>query len=496
MTTGWHSLPLELRWMIFREIRLVLFLSPEWREGRQLFTALPLVSREFHSWFRHINFVFITLDQNRLDEFQRIVIKRKKRRRYVQSITLRVHLPENDSNSHGAFEGSAAAHINKAVFLNTVHKFMDIMAAWKTQKKTLLTPEYLRTKLHLEVVSPSDTRFRQLRAVSSAPARELGQHDTHPDPGQISSAEECSERREGGSLAQGAGGSSPRKFARAPVFDDLIVSRCDPHYISLEFLDEFISQGMPFLKSFFNKGWELPKIIGERHDRERFFEMSGILRRNRVRSLGRFHASSFSYNSDGTHPHGRALGTPNRIILNYTMIATGLRFCDLSSLVDGGLLIAQLSLGEMHFPELECLILSSGLMAASVFQHNETLFKLFFLAVVSTEFMPKMKVLDLSAVKSQDRLQVRIVPVKTTETRHRHVGIAWYSTWLGLENLMDAFAQTRKECLKTLWHLAIWREEQMKPAEDQRPGHVAGYHRLHYQMKRKYERINASVSTM
>lgn len=106
------------------------------------------------------------------------------------------------------------------------------------------------------------------------------------------------------------------------------------------------------------------------------------------------------------------------------------------------------------------------------------------LAVFSLECMPKLKVLNLWSGNAQDQLLFRLVPLLSNKG-DQQVLIAWSSTWLGSDDLVNSFSQLRQRCLKASWQLTVWREDKMKPAEDKTPGLVDGYHRLPWRMKRK-----------
>ncbi|KAK2056437.1 F-box domain-containing protein [Colletotrichum caudatum] len=155
MATDWYSLPLEVRWVVRDGIKSLCQSNVTDIPRHQL----PLVCREWHSWFAHENFRLLVLDQDRLDDFVKFVVSNEARREYVQRIVLRIRLPDYDCPACDEEEDEATALANDELFINVVGRFTAIMSAWpKREHNSGVT-------LDLGVYSPSDGRhgFRDYR---------------------------------------------------------------------------------------------------------------------------------------------------------------------------------------------------------------------------------------------------------------------------------------------------------------------------------------------
>lgn len=479
---GWPRLPIELRRMIVLQIYRVLC-KDKWNDdSEQLQTPLPLVCREFHHYFAHLNFRVLILDQHRLEEFERILSDNEIRQPFVERIYLRVRLPWNEEEGEGgdALEESVSSRANKAVFLETVHNLMTIMSRWKERRLSIqvdgITIRHASKvggiKLHLGATWPSTAR--ELSTISPAPAHEFDQHST-----QSSEIE---------SLATlGAAPGSHRKFAKAPIFDGLTILRSHPRCISLSFLDQLISEGMPRLKKFQYQSWDILQIVADQRYRDECFRVLDILRRIKVRSLDLFDNSSISF-----YPHGTADPFLFSDGFNYALLATGLRFCCMSSFDDSTNLLTHLD--NLYFTELECLVLKSHLLTGSGLYHDPPdLVALLGIAIFRLEDMPKLKVLDVWKGDAEYMFLVRIVPL-TRKLPDRRVAIAWYSNWLEDDDLAEPFEKLRQISLTVRWRTVFWREHNMEPAKNQRQRHNANYSVVHRRIKRIGKRLSSSPS--
>ncbi|KAH7347737.1 hypothetical protein B0T11DRAFT_144028 [Plectosphaerella cucumerina] len=162
--TGWHDLPVEIRWMMFDYIKE---LAQLWPSNDPPYPQLPRVSREWNYHFAHTNFRVLVLDQDRLDDFKKIISNNKSRRKHVESIFLWVKLPEYDCDVCQTAEDYNTSLQNTEIFVQAVHKLFSIMSTW--------TRPQLRLKkgiaLEIGAYSPSDGQhgFRDCRLFKQFP---------------------------------------------------------------------------------------------------------------------------------------------------------------------------------------------------------------------------------------------------------------------------------------------------------------------------------------
>lgn len=152
---GWNNLPRELRWLIVDYIRT--FMVP-WPTYKPPYSGLSLVSREWHGYFSHEVFRIIVLDQDRLDDFAKLVGTNKQRQTYVNRFVLRIKLPEYDCSVCQVPEDPTTTRANDIIFINTLRRFMAIISTWEADSGD-------DVELDLGVYSPSDCRhgFRDCR---------------------------------------------------------------------------------------------------------------------------------------------------------------------------------------------------------------------------------------------------------------------------------------------------------------------------------------------
>jgi uncharacterized protein DUF6546 len=482
MEIRWSSLPVEIRRMIVSQMFQIVY-KDRWNNDdvEPPYTSLPLVCREFYHYFAHINFRVLVLDQHRLGEFERIVLASEMRQQYVELIYLRARLPWSETEAEDALEESAACRANETAFLETVHDFMAIMSRWKKiclsdnveGIKIRLSNKVGGIKLHLGAIWPSPER--EVAPISLTPAQEFDLHST-----------QGFEARSLHVATLSAAPGSQRAYAPAPIFDGFAILRSHPRCISPGFLDQLISEGMPRLKNFQYQPWDVLQIVANQRYRDECFRVLDVLHRNKVCSLGLFYDSSISF-----HPH--TLG-PSLLDSGfyYAMLATGLRFCCMSSFDDSTNFLTYI--GDLYFPELECLVLKSSLLSGSGFHLDPPdLVKILALVIFSLKDMPKLKVLDIWKRDAEHMFLVRIVPL-TRKLPNRNVAIVWYSNWLTDDDLVEPFEKLRQISLSVRWRPFFWREQNMEPAKDQRQWHRANYSGVHRRIKRVGRRLLSSLS--
>jgi hypothetical protein len=92
---------------------------------------LSLVWREWHGWFLHENFRLLVLDQERLDDFERLVSNNESRRDYVEHIVLHIKLPVySTSTPAGRDDEEEDDEVTALVFPRTLQRFMAIVSTW------------------------------------------------------------------------------------------------------------------------------------------------------------------------------------------------------------------------------------------------------------------------------------------------------------------------------------------------------------------------------
>ncbi|KAH6677912.1 hypothetical protein F5X68DRAFT_36923 [Plectosphaerella plurivora] len=470
--TGWPSLPPELRLIIVNDIQSDLDRSFA-RHQKPPHSPLPLISREFHSCFPYVNFRTITLDQGRLNDFRQIFQRSRARQGAVQRIFLRVLVPE--TNDEDAVEGSGTPSANKIVFLDTMHEFMHIISYWGLRKKEESRHpnlKYYRIPLHLEVSPPTlapdliqhgtvDTRT--VSELEPLPYVPLNSH--HPRVPQ-----RC-----------------PRVFSPGRNFDSLVVSRCDPHYISKQFLEQFMRQALPYLRSFHSEEWDIHEILSDQRRKEDCFEILGVLRERGIPNISLLQDSSVSF---GPYNTANIIHT-GAAEWNHAMLATGLRFCCMTSFTDCTSFLMQSGFSNLHFPELECLVLSSDLMSLD----DQIISMVLLRAIYSMRRMPKMKILDLWYGHARKRFLLRIVPVRRgppdmEEKRHiQEIAVAWRSTRHSEQDIWRMFEGSLLNRLLQPISVTIWKGgDKIKRAENLPKGHAGNYHRLHQRMMHGYRK--------
>ncbi|KAK0668656.1 hypothetical protein QBC41DRAFT_225771 [Cercophora samala] len=140
--------------------------SPGWRVVRPAKhrSGYSAVNREFQHFFEGVNFAYLELSQNDVQEFGRITAGQNiYRLNYVRRLWLRVILPTYDCDACQKPEDSLTRANNNAVFTRALVLLLDILSRWK--KKDMLQPQQVSKGMILELSaqSPSDAQHSFLR---------------------------------------------------------------------------------------------------------------------------------------------------------------------------------------------------------------------------------------------------------------------------------------------------------------------------------------------
>lgn len=270
---GWNNLPVELRWMIVDHIREF---SRSWKSVNPPNPQLPLVCREWQAYFGHDNFEFLFLDQDRLDDFERLIHCNLPRRQYVCNIILRVKLPEYDCTVCQKREDAETVRQNDMIFISTLQKLFSLLSTWQDSKQGI--------RLDIGAYSPSDGQhgFRDARISSGytcgAGRKVYERHhiskatleDTVTCPGWQRALEGKqalmpAKRRLLATLGNLAAphfdnlsSNNRTQFAAAPLVRQLIIQRHYYRHISKDFLVEIFRQALPNLVVFRSETWVHP----------------------------------------------------------------------------------------------------------------------------------------------------------------------------------------------------------------------------------------------
>ncbi|KAM0328491.1 hypothetical protein ACHAQA_004898 [Verticillium albo-atrum] len=293
MPSGWNSLPLELRWKVRDDIRD--FIHP-WPATDPPCPQLPLVCREWQTWFSHENFRLLVLDQDRLDDFARFVGNNEPRRHYIERIVLRIRLQDYDCPACDEEEDEATIHANDLIFMNTLQRFMAIVSTW--------TGSNMKPGITLDIgaYSPSDGRhgFRDCRfsqeyrygasqnvydehsaalrrafvaddGQSSCPGWNRHCYGEHPTPLKASKkrllatlGDPRHQHFDEVFMELHDGQMRLRGIAHAPIINSLVLRRHYYRQISPFVLGCLIRRGFPNLQSFCHERWTRPDHAEER----------------------------------------------------------------------------------------------------------------------------------------------------------------------------------------------------------------------------------------
>ncbi|KAL7943326.1 hypothetical protein V8C42DRAFT_104380 [Trichoderma barbatum] len=149
---SWQYLPPEIRLMI---LETLLRLPYKWSGGRRRRrnhrnSTYAAVSREWHLFFETYQFKALTLHQDDLEDFDRIV--RGHRRMDVKFIWLRLELPEYGCNSCRRRESPNEVRVNERLFTNAVWNLFSILSSWGKEGDRGVGQIILQLSAH----SPSD----------------------------------------------------------------------------------------------------------------------------------------------------------------------------------------------------------------------------------------------------------------------------------------------------------------------------------------------------
>ncbi|KAL2757226.1 hypothetical protein ACRALDRAFT_1067871 [Sodiomyces alcalophilus JCM 7366] len=494
----WNQLPLEVRWIIVDYIRS--FVYP-WPTTDPPYPQLPLVCREWHGYFSHENFRLLVLDQDRLDDFERLVSDNKPRRNYVRRIILRIRLPEYDCTVCETAEDDAAARTNDIVFMNTLQKFMAIISRWKRHEGNGI-------ELDIGAYSPSDGRhgFRDCRFSegyrygasqdvyehhAAALRRAMADQDD-PCPGwsrmcdgehllpplaskkRLLATLGCTEsphfREVFTTCCKRNGPRRLKGFCPAPIVRSLVIRRHYYRHISPPVLGHFIGQALPNLQSFRHEAWIHPG----RHTVARFWtEYRAVLKAlpSTLDEFSLFYESNallqYDWHSIWLRPGARYQRhfVGRRLGLAIAALATRLKsFCGTFAVKAEDFFSAP---GNLHYPRLEHLVLTSQLLQQRRVPGHASVFVDLLVAAGRTAFlrMPNLKALILWDGDTSNGFLMRFF-----YTEDRHPAIDWHSTWNIEGELSEALTRLSYEISEAQPHKLLTVARKVYTPEDVVPG--------------------------
>lgn len=394
MPGGWQSLPLEIRWMIRDHIRSLMH---QWYVSDLPRPQLSLVCREWHGWFLHENFRLLVLDQDRLDDFERLVSNNESRRDYVEHIILRAKLPVYSTPAGRDDEEEddpVTACATDLDFPRTLQRFMAIVSTWAPfENRRGIT-------LYLEADSPYD-----------------GRHCLFTD-------------KNGGRMR------TLSDIAPAPIINSLVLRPHSYCQISPSVLDCLVRRGLPNLQSFRH---EMCRKLGHKAALRFAVENLALLDAlpSTLNSYSLFREPS-ALLEDSLPQH---LPTGPDFGLAAVTLATRLRyFCASYSISAEDFLAGSSVAGLPEYRQLEHLVLTSMYLRGRICC-NAPEFVALIVTAGCTAFlsMPKLKSLILWDGNMSEGFLMRFF-----YTRNRQPAIRWRSTWHAKRHLSPAFAKLRR----------------------------------------------------
>jgi uncharacterized protein DUF6546 len=451
MTSGWYKFPLELRWMIFGHVRESGSAQP-WRSKVPSSPQLPLVCREWHDFFPHDNFRFLVLNQDRLDDFDRFVSRNIPRRAHVEYIILRVRLPEYDCTVCEQREDDETALKNDIIFVETLQRFFALLSTWQAAAHCY--------GVHLDIgaYSPSDGQhgFRDAR-FSREYTHGAGQevyerhHMAKTIPDDSDTCPAWQRAREGRQPRMGAKrrllatlgdrtahlfNNCQILFAATPIIRTLDIRRHYYRHISENFLCQILRQALPNLVSFRSETWVHPEDHTQGQFRHEHFAMLAALP-DTVKHVNLYYQSSSNLRPSNCSDW-RFRVWRDDLSRDVANAATGLRVLTACFLIDASDFINYSIFDDLHFPDLEYLIMTSQKLQKS---QDAALFiaQLVRAGTLIYERMPKLGMMEIVNVHKTDIFFIRFIcfPDRTTL-------IQWGSSWHGEGDLDPLFRKLHR----------------------------------------------------
>lgn len=358
---------------------------------------LSLVCREWHGWFLHENFRLLVLDQERLDDFERLVSNNECRRDYVEHIVLHVKPPVYSTPAGRDDEeenDEVTARATALVFSRTLQRFMAIVSTWaRFENRRGIT-------LYLGADSPNDGRHCLFTDKNGGRMRRLS--DITP----------------------------------APIINSLVLRPHSYCQISPSVLDCLVRQSLPNLQSFRH---EMCSKLGHEAAIRCTVEHLALLEAlpSTLNSCSLLcEPSALLEDSPPQHlPTGPGFG------LAAVTLATRLRwFCATYSISAEDFLAGASVGGLPDYHQLEHLALTSKYLQGRICSRAPEFVNLIVTAGCTAFLsMPKLKTLILWDGNMSEGFLMRFF-----YTTNRRPAISWRSTWHAKGDLSPVFAKLRR----------------------------------------------------